>query len=162
MWKQLRDWLEPKSISYHVRCMTNQRCKFKFVSPTQHNIFRFNWQLANDFIFLQFSLKARKFVKLKYDCLFKTGRKKERRRTVPLTEIRGITEVTEIEACQIIIVSRRYLTRVHGDESSNLPDSLDSLLNRRMKWPQRIPFSRSDASHLWWSEIPYTPNYFHS
>lgn len=43
-----------------------------------------------------------------------------------------------IEACQIIIVSRRYLSRVHGDESPILL----TLLDRRAKWPQRIPFSR--------------------
>lgn len=47
----------------------------------------------------------------------------------------------EIEACQIIIVSRRYLSRVHGDESPILLTL--TLLDRRAKWPQRIPFSRS-------------------
>lgn len=45
-----------------------------------------------------------------------------------------------IEGCQIIIVSRRYLSRVHGDESSILLTL--TLLDRRAKWPQRIPFSR--------------------
>lgn len=54
--------------------------------------------------------------------------------------IREILE-HEIEACQIIIVSRRYLSRVHGDESPILLTL--TLLDRRAKWPQRIPFSRS-------------------
>jgi len=64
----------------------------------------------------------------------------ERKRKVSLQRIQGILE-HEIEACQIIIVSRRYLSRVHGDESPILLTL--TLLDRRAKWPQRIPFSRS-------------------
>lgn len=58
----------------------------------------------------------------------------ERKRKVSLRGSKKILK-HEIEACQIIIVSRRYLSRVHGDESP--------ILDRRAKWLQRIPFSRS-------------------
>jgi len=76
------------------------------------------------------------FFKSKYRCLYKNRGEEERRLCARIQGILG----HEIEACQIIIVSRRYLSRVHGDES---PILTLTLFDRRAKWPQRIPFSRS-------------------
>lgn len=76
------------------------------------------------------------FFKLKRRCLHKS----QRRERIVLARFRGILK-HKIGTCQIIIVSRRYLSRVHGDESSILLTLM--LLDRRAKWPQRIPFSRS-------------------
>lgn len=77
------------------------------------------------------------FFKSKYRCLYKSRGEEEKRLCARIQGILG----HEIEACQIIIVSRRYLSRVHGDESPILLTL--TLLDRRAKWPQRIPFSRS-------------------
>lgn len=58
------------------------------------------------------------FFKSKYRCLHKSQKKT---RSIP-TRIREISK-HKIEACQIIIVSRRYLSRVHEDESPILSDA---------------------------------------
>lgn len=80
--------------------------------------------------------------KSKYRCLHKS--RKKRRGGIP-TRIREILWYArgEIKACQIIIVSRRYLSRVHEEDESPILRRARALVDRRTKWPQRIPFSRS-------------------
>lgn len=110
---------------------------FPRLFPTRRSFLRFFINFSPPSLSHVSTQRSSSFLfKLKRRCLHKS-RRNER---IVLARFRGILK-HKIETCQIIIVSRRYLTRVHRDESSILLTL--TLLDRRTKWPQRIPFSRS-------------------